>query len=225
MYLFMDDNKYLVPAYDISYVDGPLYKVVVSREDSEHIWDIRYITDNKIFKVDLKELMQLAVQSMNIKDVWGSQTGINLTPIEGRDVSCNIAYGALIYTIPIRGFATQLIFPDNVLSIKDIIAVADEASEYSRIKVMPRDGWKNTAVTNEWSTVHYEVLNYLKKNGPSTAYTIADGIDRPLTSVTGRISELSKAGLIVCYDYDYSTGRKRNMWYFKSKDEMEGLYV
>lgn len=222
MYLFMNDNGNLIPTYHLTYLDGPMYRVIVSYEDEERE-DIHYVDETKIFKVDLKDLMRKLIESNNIRDIPGSSKELILKPLKGFPMPFLIQYGSIINATSKTYTLTQFIFPDNIMSNRDIIAVSNSNPFYNQVTVMPRKGWPRLVTPRCNTQLHRMVLRHLRRNGPATAYTIAKELKRPLTSITGRISELSQIGSIVCYDYDYSSGHRRTLWYISPRDEMEAL--
>lgn len=224
MYFFYDENRYLIPTYEVSFIEGDLYKVRISHIDNDDSL-IRYVMSRDIYETDIKELTKLAVKSKSIRNIESRTKLITLRSLDGGEDTFYICHGGIFHTDSNEGMCTQLLFPKNIMRYKDIIAITDPLSRYSRTLIIPRETNDISLVIRNMSKTHHDIVRYVQENGPSTARRISDGLGININTVRGRITELTYRGILVCYDYDYTYGRRNRIWYFKPNDPMEGLNV
>lgn len=225
MYFFYNEDGYLVPTYEISYVDGDLYKVQVSYADDGAVPDIKYILSKHIFKVDLKDLVQRVVGSMDIRHIGRSSGIITMYSLDNKRRSFYVYHGGLFDTELNNGMCTQILTPNNILKYRDLIAVTDVYSRYSRTLIIPRETDDVSMNIRNMSQTHHDIVRYIEDNGPATSHQIAEGLGINLNTISGRITELSHRGIITCYDYDTSSERRRSLWHLRPKNEWEGPRV
>lgn len=225
MYFFYNEDGYLVPTYEVSYVDGDMYKVRVSYADDDSVPDIKYVLNESIFKVDLKDLVQCVVRSMDIRRMGGSSGIITMYSLDNKRRSFYVYHGGLFDTKTTKGMCTQILTPDNILKYRDLMAVTDIHSRYSRTLIIPQETDDVSMNIRNMSQTHHDIVQFIEDNGPSTSHQIAEGLGINPNTVSGRITELSYRGIITCYDYDTSSERRRTLWHLKPKNEWGGLRV
>lgn len=219
IHLIIDRDRGLVPSYDISFINTDTFEVIVYTDIDKT--DRIYVTSDRIYSVNEYELVKYLVQSMDIRNLIGSTKRIFATSIEGKKERWDISYGAVHNS---DEFVTQFIFPENILLYDEFIFMKDPSTSMNRVLVRPKEGIRRIKTHTRLTPLHQEIIDVLRECGPSTTNNISELLDRPESSISGRMSELARMGRVMIYDYDYSSGYKRTLWHVDFKVQNEGCY-
>lgn len=210
-------GKTFIPCTSISWLTGDNYICDISFGEKTTINTKTIIADaSEIFPIEVYTIAQYLVESQ----WWGNSNWreggrIEVSSLKNKSVEKWYLYKGGLFTDMTElgeGYFTQFIVPQDILSTSGIIMYNDPVIPTGRIiiepAVKPRAQEQKFTLSNQ----HKLILEFIDKNGPSTTFTISDGLNLPVSSVAGRVSELSRQGKLKCVSVDYSTGVKRKIW-------------
>lgn len=217
MYLVLcKAEKTMIPCAEVMWLTNDLYKCVILREDIDQNKYTHFVAHGKdIFTIVDSILLNTLIRSQkesqesvetfdfvtlnmeNSPQIWAVYKGGLFTPYN----RCNERY------------FVQFDIPEGILSHMDFAFVNDPVVPFGRIKVRPLKYPRKYKLNYKTSSeLHDAIEQYINNVGPATTFQVAEGLDIPISSTSGRISELVRDGRIQCVNHDYSTGNRRKMW-------------
>lgn len=215
MYFIKDKERLaFIPCDKISWVADDTYICKIPYE--EDIIDPPkplFVSSEYIFKVDIYRLAQDLVKSKNKGHIMPY---MEVKSIDGLVCELWFIYnGGLSDRVTSRNtnYFTEFHFPKDILRYDRIVAVRDPVFPAGRVILKPADGEprkRDDAIS--LGRRHKEILSYISQYGNSTTFQVAEGLGIPVSSASGRISELVRLGHLVCVTTDTSSGTPRKVW-------------
>lgn len=220
MYLIKDKERLaFIPCDKISWVADDTYICKIPYE--EDITDppaSLFVSSEFIFEVDIYRLAQDLVKSKKIDDK-SKRHILYLMEVKSIDGSvCELWFiynGGLSDGVASRdtNYFTEFHFPKNILRHDRIVAVRDPVFPSGRVILKPADGEpRKREDVISLGRRHKEILSYISLYGNSTTFQVAEGLRIPVSSASGRISELVRLGHLICVTSDTSSGTPRKVW-------------
>lgn len=206
-----------VPCTSISWLMEDTYICDISHSEDTTLASKAIIAKTEdIFPIDIYELAQNIIKSQGWADrEWSHGGKLEVTSLKNKVVENWYIYKGGLFTNLIHmggGYFAQFIISKDILSKSGIVMVNDPVIPTGRIIIEERDKPRNQGQKFTLGRQHKLVLDCIERDGPATTFTIAEKLDLPISSIAGRISELSRQGMVKCVSYDYSTGIKRKIW-------------
>lgn len=220
MYLVKyEPTKSFIPCKTISWSMGDYYACSISVEDEFYYLTKEIMARRKdIFPVDVNKVATDAFDSVKIRrespheGIGREMRSLNDVCVEEWFYSDGGLFTDFMHIED--GYFSQFVFDNDILSKPGITLYNDPVIPSGRITIDFIDRPEPVSEPRVFTPnkQHESILAYIHYNGPATTFEIAEKLGYPISSVAGRVSELSRAGELRCVSIDYSTGNKRNVW-------------
>lgn len=217
MYMILcKPEKTIIPCGEVCWITDDLYKCVISREENDVNKYTNFVAKSRdIFEIPRRYVLNELVKSIKVPQESLKSFDLMAANFE-RDVELWTVYkGGILRDLEkeTERCFVQFDIPEDILTHKDFIFVNDPIVPFGRIKVRPTEYPKPSKVNYKTSSImHERIMRYIGDIGPATTYQIAEGLRIPISSASGRISELVRDGKLKCVNHDFSTGNQRKMW-------------
>lgn len=217
MYLVLcKAERTMIPCAEVMWLTNDLYKCVILREGIDQNKYTHFVAHGKdIFTIVDDNLLNKLIQSQKESQESVKTIDFMTLSMEKTPEVWSVYKGGLIRVCNGHNerYFVQFDIPEGILSYKDFTFVNDPVVPFGRIKVRPVEYPKAPRENVKTSTQqHNRVMKYICDVGPATTYEVAEALDIPISSASGRISELVRDGRLKCVNIDFASGNQRKMW-------------